>query len=46
MLAAVSAVLISQTTLVLIVSTYSLAQVFQLIVYTASEIALIPGLSQ
>jgi hypothetical protein len=41
----VSAALISQTTLASTISIYSLVQVSQLIVYTASEIALIPGLS-
>jgi hypothetical protein len=45
MLATVSAVLISQTTLVSIISIYSLAQVSQLITYITSEIAPIPGLS-
>jgi hypothetical protein len=45
-LAAVSAALIGQTTLASTVSIYSLAQVSQLIAYIASEIALIPGLSQ
>jgi hypothetical protein len=45
-LVAVSAALIGQTTLVSTISIYSLAQVSQLIVYTASEVTPIPGLSQ
>jgi hypothetical protein len=42
----VSAALIGQTTLASTVSIYSLAQVSQLIAYTASEVTPILGLSQ